>query len=221
MNRGAFIFLGVFVLLALSWSALIDKPQAQSGQLTAYVKEDGTRVPSVLPGLAQQGREVYQELGCVTCHTQQVRYYGGRDIERGWGERATVAQDYVGDYPVLIGYVRKGQDLTNVGERRPDASWHHLHFYRPQVTSPGTSMPSYDFLYQTRRVIGERSARALDLEGPHAPPEGYEVVPTRRAEALVAYMTSLKINYDVEYAPSVEKMQYQPSAEAGAAEVAQ
>ena len=221
MNRGAFIFLGVFALLALSWALLINKPQAESGNLSPILNDDGTQIPAVLPGLAQQGRKVYQELGCINCHTQQVRYYGGRDIERGWGERATIGQDYVGQYPVLIGYIRHGQDLTNVGDRRPDAAWHHQHFYNSQITSPGSNMPSYAFLYQTREIKGESSARALDLPAEYAPKEGYEVIPTRDAEALVAYMTSLKINYDLELAPSYKKMQYVAPEDGAAAEVSQ
>ncbi len=49
--------------------------------------------------------------------------------------------------------------------------------------------------------VGQRSARALDLLPPNVPPEGYEVVPSADAEALVAYLLSLNRNYPLPEAP--------------------
>jgi cytochrome c oxidase cbb3-type subunit 2 len=52
-------------------------------------------------------------------------------------------------------------------------------------------MPAYRFLYEKRIITGERSADALQLTGPDAPPEGWEIVPTYDARCLVAYLMSL------------------------------
>jgi len=52
-------------------------------------------------------------------------------------------------------------------------------------------MPAYHFLYEKRPISGERSADALELTGPDAPPPGWEVVPTYDAKCLVAYLMSL------------------------------
>jgi len=52
-------------------------------------------------------------------------------------------------------------------------------------------MPAYRFLYEKRRIAGERSADALDLTGSDAPLAGWEIVPTYDANALVAYLMSL------------------------------
>jgi cytochrome c oxidase cbb3-type subunit 2 len=52
-------------------------------------------------------------------------------------------------------------------------------------------MPAYRFLYEKRRISGERSADALKLTGKEAPAEGWEVVPTYDAQCLVAYLMSL------------------------------
>lgn len=71
------------------------------------------------------------------------------------------------------------------------ASWHHRHLYNPRSITYASTMPSFRFLYETRRITGERSADALQLTGEHAPPEGWEVVPTYDAKALVAYLMSL------------------------------
>jgi cbb3-type cytochrome oxidase cytochrome c subunit len=74
------------------------------------------------------------------------------------------------------------------------AAWHHRHLYSPRTTSPDTrdsNMPAYRFLYEKRIIAGERSADALQLTGPDAPPEGWEIVPTYDARCLVAYLMSL------------------------------
>lgn len=70
-------------------------------------------------------------------------------------------------------------------------AWHHRHLYSPQSMSPenrDSLMPAYRFLYEKRRVTGERSADALQLSGPDVPGEGWEVVPTYDAKCLVAYL---------------------------------
>jgi len=71
--------------------------------------------------------------------------------------------------------------------------WHHKHLYAPRSMNPDTrdsNMPAYQFLYEKRRITGERSADALQLTGPDAPPAGWEVVPTYDAKCLVAYLMS-------------------------------
>jgi hypothetical protein len=52
-------------------------------------------------------------------------------------------------------------------------------------------MPAYHFLYEKRRISGERAADALTLGERDAVPEGWEVVPTYDAKCLVAYLMSL------------------------------
>ncbi|MGI8437473.1 MAG: cbb3-type cytochrome c oxidase subunit II [Chthoniobacterales bacterium] len=71
------------------------------------------------------------------------------------------------------------------------AAWHHLHLYNPRRIARDSNMPSYRFLYEKRRVGGERAADALLLNGDDAPPEGWEIVPTYDAKCLVAYLMSL------------------------------
>src|SRR5689334_22463535 len=69
-------------------------------------------------------------------------------------------------------------------------AWHHRHLYSPQSMGPenrDSIKPAYRFLYEQRRITGERSADALQLSGAEAPGEGWEVVPTYDAKCLVAY----------------------------------
>ena len=71
------------------------------------------------------------------------------------------------------------------------AAWHHVHLYSPRSINLDSNMPSYRFLYEKRRISGERSADALQLSGSDAPPEGWEVVPSYDAKCLVAYLMAL------------------------------
>ncbi|MGE9293027.1 MAG: cbb3-type cytochrome c oxidase subunit II [Puniceicoccales bacterium] len=156
-------------------------------------------IPSV--GLAQQGKELYISMGCLYCHSQQVRRKGfGADFERGWGDRQTVPRDYILQQRVLLGTSRTGPDLMSIGMRQPSAEWHHLHLYNPQFTSPGSIMPPFRFLYETRKVGDTPSPDALNIPDNfpgEKPPAGYEVVPTDRAKQLVAYLMSLQLNYEL------------------------
>lgn len=194
MNYGPLLFFGIFLTVASSWCGLVLIPQLQYGGMQAVrIEETNELYPQVRPGLAQRGQEVYRANGCIYCHSQQVRPKGfGSDFERNWGPRRTVARDYLYDKPVLLGTMRTGPDLTNIGARQPSAEWQHLHLYNPLITSPGSIMPPHPFLYQKRRILGQPSTKALNLTGQFAPEPGYEIVPTPDAEALVAYLLSLK-----------------------------
>jgi len=141
MNRGPFIFLGVFFILTLSFSYTVYKPVADYAGLGPIIDDSG-RKPTPQPGLAAQGEIAYRQLGCVACHTQQVRLTSGMDIERGWGSRQSVARDYIDQERALVGDRRIGHDLTNVGERRSERDWHLLHFYNPRAVVPESNMPS-------------------------------------------------------------------------------
>ncbi len=218
MKNLPLLLCGILTALALSFTGLILAAYSQLGSLTPTTEtldESGQPIegdplfPAKPSGVAQQGKAVYIDLGCMYCHTQQVRRTGyGADIDRNWAARGTVARDYVTQARVVPGSQRIGPDLTNIGERRPDANWHHLHLYNPAITSEAPSMmPRYAFLYETRAVInGTASVNALqfDAASANAPAAGYEVVPTPRADALVEYLLSLQLNYSLPEAPIPE-----------------
>ncbi|MBI2813919.1 MAG: cbb3-type cytochrome c oxidase subunit II [Opitutae bacterium] len=205
MKNGLTLFLGVFATLALSWAGLLLTAHRQIGGLGQFKDPaDETLYPQPLSGLADQGRLVYQDLGCVTCHTQQVRHEGfGSDLARKWGERGSYARDYIRDQTVLIGQNRLGPDLRNVGARLGEAKpaeyaeWFYKLLYAPQSVAKGTNMPAHPFLFDVHPVAGRQpSAHALTLPSKFAPGPGLEVVPTARAVALAAYLQSLKDSYD-------------------------
>ena len=118
---------GVFLAVALPFGALVISSQVQLGSLGRAPAEDGGPLfPSREPGLAVQGRAVYVSLGCVSCHTQQVRPAGqGSDIARGYGVRPSVARDYSQQKQVLLGDRRIGPDLANYGVRAKEVAAVH------------------------------------------------------------------------------------------------
>jgi cbb3-type cytochrome oxidase cytochrome c subunit len=271
------LFLGIFAVFAFSWLGLALVPNAQIGHLDPQSDEEGTDVyPVPQSGMAERGRKVYTANGCVYCHSQQVRPdYDSSDIERKWGERRSAPRDYIFQRPVMLGKMREGPDLANIGKRAPSddqtgpaqattpaaaaapgaspaaspasgaspavavaspapapsasavaaanapvpaaaapagpsqatsldsspktsgappeysAAWHHQHLFAPRSVNLDSNMPSYRFLYEKRRIGGEKSADALTLTGTDAPPAGWEIVPTYEAKCLVAYLMSL------------------------------
>jgi cbb3-type cytochrome oxidase cytochrome c subunit len=83
------------------------------------------------------------------------------------------------------------------------AAWHHVHLYAPRSINPDSNMPAYRFLYEKRRIAGERSAEALQLSGGDAPPQGWEIVPTYDAKCVVAYLMGLNQSHPLKEVRSV------------------
>jgi cbb3-type cytochrome oxidase cytochrome c subunit len=285
------LFLGIFGTFAFSWVGLTLIPNWQIGHLNPQSDEEGTDIyPMPQSGMVTRGARVYAANGCNYCHSEQVRAeYSGADIERKWGDRRSAPRDYIFERPVLLGKMRMGQDLANIGARAPkeeespsptggaspapqgaaaspsavasakaassppatspspatapgaiaskppaspgpagpppskspaaaaaaspaaspspsappwpeqtaglppmySAAWHHVHLYSPRSINFDSNMPSYRFLYETRRITDARSSDALQLTGSDAPREGWEIVPTYDAKCLVAYMMAL------------------------------
>jgi cbb3-type cytochrome oxidase cytochrome c subunit len=133
----------------------------------------------------------------------------GPDITRGWGARMSVSDDYLFDYPVMLGSQRIGPDLANVGVRAPrnyvspwnfeykgtnvapeareaafkDAfrTWHYEHLDNPQSKVKDSAMPAYTWLFEQR---------------------GNQRVPSHDAEALVEYLFSLRSDVSLIHAPA-------------------
>ncbi len=203
MNRFSTLFFGILATFATSWIGLVLIPAYQIGNLQPV--EDaatGDLNPPAQSGLSQHGSVVYAANGCAQCHTQVVRSANsGSEIEREWGARQTVARDFIYDKHPQMGVLRLGPDLASMAKRFPVASDLHTLLYAPAMKNGLSKMPSYSFLYETRKIQGEVSAEALKLDPPYAPKAGFEVVPTDEAKALVAYLLSLNRNYGLPEAP--------------------
>jgi cytochrome c oxidase cbb3-type subunit 2 len=177
------------VTLALATSALVVVPYLQVKKVE----------PS--PGLKPytevelRGRQQYIDMGCVYCHSQQPRSQNqAPDFQRGWG-RASVAGDYFYDTPHLLGTMRTGPDLLNIGARQPSVDWHLGHLYQPRAYTPGSNMPSYPFMFELKDKA-EDGDKVVNLPGDFAP-EGKVVVAKQEALDLVQYLLALDRTYPV------------------------
>jgi cytochrome c oxidase cbb3-type subunit I/II len=113
---------------------------------TFMVKSNVPSIEAVQPytSLELEGRDIYIREGCVGCHSQLVRPF--RSETERYGEFSK-SGEFVYDHPFLWGSKRTGPDLHREGGKYPD-SWHYHHMRDPQSMSPGSIMPSYDWLYE-------------------------------------------------------------------------
>jgi cytochrome c oxidase cbb3-type subunit 2 len=139
-----------------------------------------------LTPLQAEGRDVYVANGCSYCHTQQVRPLAQDKI---FG-RPSAPGDFTYQTPELLGSQRTGPDLTNIGVRQPSETWQYIHLYNPRAVVPQSVMPSFDWLFE---VVDQAPPGVIPVALPKAyAPERGVVVPAREAEALLAYLLSLK-----------------------------
>ena len=197
MGRTLFLALGIFLTVACSVTGLVILPNWQFQGLKPVTKKDGVKYPMPYFGDNHKGRAEYISHGCIYCHSQQVRMKGyGADIRRGWGTRRSVPRDYIYDYPHQLGTMRTGPDLANIGARQPSRDWHSLHLYDPQITSPGSVMPRFYYLFDEVKQGEAPRAGAIKV------PDGYPnrgsvvaIVPNERGEQLIAYLKWLNQSF--------------------------
>ena len=191
----------IFLTLAFAWLAFVVGAKNQYGDLeptAESLEEDGSipidaeLYPKSMPGIAQQGAKDYLSLGCVTCHTQQVRSEeSGFDVERGWGKRPSVPRDYILQNEVLLGHNRVGPDLANLGLREYSTEWLHQHLFMPQTLVDGSICQPSPFLYD---VSDEPSEGYIESKSDD---KTIFIKPSFRANRLVAYLESLKQDYEL------------------------
>jgi len=193
VTRVWLLITGVLAIILFATALLVVIPNTMIGQV---------RVPKELkPYTAQEarGREVYVAQGCVYCHSQQVRdpVYTS-DKERGWGPRASVPSDYVYDRgPHQLGTMRTGPDLINIGVRQPSDQWHHTHLFNPRSLMSWSIMPGFPYLYEVRDSSSIKPGEVFYSVAGGKLPKGKVIVATADADALVAYLKSLRRTYPV------------------------
>ncbi len=193
MKNGSVLLVGLFAALTISFGAIVLGSHAQLGRLTPFYDDvESNAFPAQLRGIAQRGQLVYADLGCAACHTQQVRRPDfGSDKARGWGERQSVARDYIHQARPQLGQSRLGPDLTNYAARNATEESIYRLLYEGSATHP-----SYRFLFTDREIVGQRSDKAISPAGTLAPKPGHQIVPTERAQSLAAYLLNLNNTYD-------------------------
>jgi cytochrome c oxidase cbb3-type subunit 2 len=184
MNKAYIFVLGGTSTITLSIFLFVLAPRIQVSEI------DKDAVSAQLPYTETElkGREVYIENGCIYCHSQQVRDpVAGADKYFGWG-RPSLPSDYIYDKPHLLGTMRTGPDLSNIGSRQPSRDWHHLHLYNPRSLVEWSIMPGFSFLYEV--VTSSDSPKAGSIRIPGQTDQW--LVPGEDAENLVSYLMSLK-----------------------------
>jgi cytochrome c oxidase cbb3-type subunit II len=143
----------------------------------------------------QEGLRVYVSEGCPYCHTQQVRPLPedsmfGRPSAPGDYARLRALGGLV-QIPEVLGTERTGPDLSNVAARQPSDIWQYIHLYQPRALVGQSIMPAFQWLFVvTRHPDG--TAVKVPVPPQALPDTGLTVVATARAQALVAYLLSLK-----------------------------
>src|SRR5881392_2526289 len=145
------LVLGILATLAFSWLGLAYIPDLQIGHLDPQSDEEGTDIyPMPKSGMAERGRRVYIANGCFYCHSEQVRAdYAASDVDRPrdaassptakWGDRRSAPRDYIFDRPVLLGKMRMGPDLANIGKAAPAEE--EAAPAQPSPTNPANPVP--------------------------------------------------------------------------------
>ena len=180
---------GAVTALGIATAALVVMP---------YIQVRDIKPPKGLKpytSAQQRGRDVYVANGCVYCHSQQPRDRNlGPDFARGWG-RASVPADYVYDKPHLLGSMRTGPDLFNIGARQPSKDWHLGHLYQPRAYVPGSIMPAYPYMF-TAKDAAEEGDQVVQLPPGYAP-VGKVVVAGAEVLDLVKYLQGMDHTYAV------------------------
>ena len=174
---------------------------------TFLVKSNIPTIESVKPytSLELEGRDLYIKEGCSNCHTQMVRPF--RSETARYGEYSK-AGEFVYDHPFLWGSKRTGPDLHRIGGKYGH-SWHYRHMLDPELTSPGSIMPKYDWLFERTLDVSNTAAKVNAMRTIGVPyPEGYE----NGVEAEMKAQAS-KIASDIENELKQDGVKVKPDAE--------
>lgn len=210
MTRVVLLLLGAFAAVTFATFILVAIPQFELPLAPGYIPLPpySATESSLKPysNAEKRGRSVYISNGCIYCHSQQVRDpIFSNDVQRGWG-RPSYPSDYIYDSPVLLGTMRTGPDLANVGLRLPDRNWHLLHLYQPRALNSWSIMPSFRFLFLLK---DHAEANDTVVNVPEVfVLKGKVVVAGEDANNLVSYLLSLKRDFpppELKKAQEVEK----------------
>ena len=170
---------------------------------TAVIKSNIPTIASVKPysPLEVEGRDIYIAEGCNNCHSQMIRPF--RSETERYGEYSKVGE-FVYDHPFLWGSKRTGPDLHRIGGKYPD-SWHYLHMRDPRSTSPGSIMPAYTWMYDTKTDYSHTEGKIMTLRKLGVPyPAGYELKALDDAKAQAAKITANLVQSGEKVDPEAE-----------------
>ena len=197
MTRALAILAGAALILLFATIMIVVMPSLQT--------QSRSHAPDGLKPYSEQalrGRKLYVGLGCMYCHSQQPRDPGqAPDGVRGWG-RPSIPGDYAYDSPHLLGTMRTGPDLLNIGARQPSTDWHLTHLYNPRAVVPGSTMPAFPFLFEVRP---RESPTDVEVRLGEEFSPGGQVFATQAALDIVQYLKELDRTYPVAEIPTIDR----------------
>ncbi len=151
------------------------------------------------------GRDIYTAEGCNSCHTQMIRPFKWEvdrfDPKKVYGKDGySKGGEYVYDHPFLWGSKRTGPDLAHESQIQDSVDWHKRHLINPRETSPGSIMPSYEWLFAKDATLDPATIKShmqgLEKVGVPYKQEDYDAVESQLAgktngDALIAYLLKL------------------------------
>ncbi|QFR34318.1 cytochrome-c oxidase, cbb3-type subunit II [Ancylobacter sp. TS-1] len=146
-----------------------------------YLKSTIEKVSGVRPWtpLELAGRNIYVREGCYNCHSQMIRPL--RDEVERYGHYSLAAESMY-DRPFQWGSKRTGPDLARVGNKYSD-EWQRQHLADPRSVVPGSIMPGYPFLAETRLKAGD-IADDLKINAVLGVPYSEEMIADAQADLL-------------------------------------
>ncbi len=178
--------------------------------------------------LELEGRDIYLREGCYNCHSQMIRPFSFET--KRYGDPSTLAESQY-DHPFQWGSKRTGPDLAREGGKYPHL-WHYRHMLDPRSVSPGSNMPNYAQLAETKVDLDktETKVRAMRSIGvPYTPQdiataktdateqgrgialdlkkEGADVDAGSEVVALIAFLQRLGIHAEPKLVPPAQVSQ--------------
>lgn len=121
--------------------------------------------------LELEGRDVFIQEGCYTCHSQMIRPFTWETARYG---AVSQPDDSIFDHPFQWGSRRIGPDLARVGNRYTDV-WHYLHLVNPREMSFDSNMPNYGHLATSTVDFGDTPDKLRAMRNIGVPYEPAEI----------------------------------------------
>tara|TARA_B100001029_G_C15058817_1_gene456610 strand:+ start:1925 stop:3100 length:1176 start_codon:yes stop_codon:yes gene_type:complete len=146
------------------------------------------------------------------------------DVQKGAG-RQSVSRDFLFDEHVMIGVMRFGPDLSNIGrnilfeekngkevannpeEQVIEDNKIYKHLYDPQWNGQSSHMPPFRYLFKERKLGENERVQSGEIEVEKEDSYRVAITPTAKARALLAYMKSLRNDKPLPEAPLVRRKQ--------------
>ncbi len=167
-------FAGVLATLFLGWAALVGVPGIQ---IAAVPPQPGPAGPT-RSSRRTAARSTFAKAAFTATRSRRAPKVSAPTSSAA-GAAPSVPGDYFYDRPHLLGTMRTGPDLLNIGVRQPSRDWHLAHLYNPRSVVPKSVMPPFPWLFEEKTSTGPNDV-VVDLPAEFQPRPGVSIVATAR-----------------------------------------